>query len=79
MDGRGTGGRGKRIPEVHTISNLLGVKEAKDQVEAAKHLGGLPLCGTKDASASGDELQRRLLTIMSMSEGNLPVFKAGCS
>lgn len=40
VDGRGTGGRGSEFQKCTYLN--LGVKEAKDQVEAAKYLGGLP-------------------------------------
>ena len=40
VDGRGTGGRGTEFQKSTYLN--LGVKEAKDQVEAAKYLGTLP-------------------------------------
>ena len=73
VDGRGTGGRGSEFQKCTYLN--LGVNEAKDHVEAAKYLGGLPyvekgLIGIWGWSFGG------YMTIMSMSEGT-PVFKAG--
>ena len=53
----------------------LGVKEAKDQVEAAKYLGGLPYVDKGRIGIWGWSFGG-YMTIMSMSEGT-PVFKAG--
>ena len=44
VDGRGTGGRGTDFQKSTYLN--LGVKEAKDQVEAAKYLGTLPVSYT---------------------------------
>lgn len=52
-----------------------GVKEAKDQVEAAKYLGGLPYVDKGRIGIWGWSFGG-YMTIMSMSEGT-PVFKAG--
>ena len=73
VDGRGTGGRGREFQKCTYLN--LGVKEAKDQVEAAKYLGGLPYVDKGRIGIWGWSFGG-YMTIMSMSEGT-PVFKAG--
>ena len=73
VDGRGTGGRGSEFQKCPYLN--LGVKEAKDQVEAAKYLGGLPYVDKGRIGIWGWSFGG-YMTIMSMSEGT-PVFKAG--
>ena len=73
IDGRGTGGRGAEF-EKCTYMNL-GVKEAKDQVEAAKYLGSLPYIN-KEAIGIWGWSFGGYNTLMAMSEGT-PVFAAG--
>ena len=73
VDGRGTGGRGSEFQKCTYLN--LGVKEAKDQVEAAKYLGGLPYVDKGRIGSWGWSFGG-YMTIMSMSEGT-PVFKAG--
>ena len=73
VDGRGTGGRGSEFQKCTYLN--LGVKEAKDQVEAAKYLGGLPYVDKGRIGILGRSFGG-YMTIMSMSEGT-PVFKAG--
>ena len=73
VDGRGTGGRGSEFQKCTYLN--LGVKEAKDQVEAAKYLGGLPYVDKGRIGIWGWSFGG-YMTIMSMSEGT-PVFKAG--
>ena len=73
VDGRGTGGRGGEFQKCTYLN--LGVKEAKDQVEAAKYLGGLPYVDKGRIGIWGWSFGG-YMTIMSMSEGT-PVFKAG--
>ena len=73
VDGRGTGGRGSEFQKCTYLN--LGVKEAKDQVEAAKYLGGLPYVDKGHIGIWGWSFGG-YMTIMSMSEGT-PVFKAG--
>ena len=73
VDGRGTGGRGSEFQKCTYLN--LGVKEAKDQVEAAKYLGGLPYVDKGRIGIWGWSFGG-YITIMSMSEGT-PVFKAG--
>ena len=73
VDGRGTGGRGSEYQKCTYLN--LGVKEAKDQVEAAKYLGGLPYVDKGRIGIWGWSFGG-YMTIMSMSEGT-PVFKAG--
>ncbi|MDR0973991.1 MAG: DPP IV N-terminal domain-containing protein [Prevotellaceae bacterium] len=73
VDGRGTGGRGAEFCKTTYLN--LGVKEAEDQVEAAKYLGSLPYIN-KDAIGIWGWSYGGYNTIMSMTEGT-PVFKAG--
>lgn len=73
VDGRGTRGRGSEFQKCTYLN--LGVKEAKDQVEAAKYLGGLPYVDKGRIGIWGWSFGG-YMTIMSMSEGT-PVFKAG--
>ncbi len=73
VDGRGTGGRGSEFQKCTYLN--LGVKEAKDQVEAAKYLSGLPYVDKGRIGIWGWSFGG-YMTIMSMSEGT-PVFKAG--
>ena len=73
VDGRSTGGRGSEFQKCTYLN--LGVKEAKDQVEAAKYLGGLPYVDKGRIGIWGWSFGG-YMTIMSMSEGT-PVFKAG--
>ena len=73
VDGRGTGGRGSEFQKCTYLN--LGIKEAKDQVEAAKYLGGLPYVDKGRIGIWGWSFGG-YMTIMSMSEGT-PVFKAG--
>ena len=73
VDGRGTGGRGSEFQKCTYLN--LGLKEAKDQVEAAKYLGGLPYVDKGRIGIWGWSFGG-YMTIMSMSEGT-PVFKAG--
>ena len=68
-----TGGRGSEFQKCTYLN--LGVKEAKDQVEAAKYLGGLPYVDKGRIGIWGWSFGG-YMTIMSMSEGT-PVFKAG--
>ncbi len=73
VDGRGTGGRGADFEKCTYLR--IGVKEAQDQVEAAKYLGSLPYV---DPSAIGiwGWSYGGYNTLMSMSEGT-PVFACG--
>ncbi len=73
VDGRGTGGRGSAFEKCTYLR--IGVKEAQDQVEAAKYLGTLPYV---DSSAIGiwGWSYGGYNTLMSMSEGT-PVFACG--
>ena len=73
VDGRGTGGRGAKFEKCTYLS--LGVKEAEDQVEAAKYLGSLPYVDKERIGIWGWSFGG-YNTIMSMSEGS-NVFKAG--
>ena len=73
VDGRGTGGRGEEFTKCTYLN--LGVKEAQDQVEAAKYLGTLPYVDKNRIGIWGWSFGG-YMTIMSMSEGT-PVFKAG--
>lgn len=73
VDGRGTGGRGTEFQKSTYLN--LGVKEAKDQVEAAKYLGSLPYVDKNRIGIWGWSYGG-YMAIMSMSEGT-PVFKAG--
>lgn len=73
VDGRGTGGRGAEF-EKCTYMNI-GVKEADDQVYAAKYLGSLPYVD-KDRIGIWGWSYGGYMTLMSMSQGS-DVFKAG--
>ena len=73
VDGRGTGGRGADFEKCTYMS--IGVKEAQDQVEAAKYLQGLPYIDGNNIGIWGWSYGG-YNTLMSMSEGT-PVFKAG--
>ena len=73
VDGRGTGGRGADFEKCTYLN--LGVKEARDQVETALYLGGLPYVDKNRIGIWGWSFGG-YMTIMSMSEGT-PVFKAG--
>lgn len=73
VDGRGTGGRGAAFEKCTYLS--IGVKEADDQVSAAKYLGTLPYID-KDRIAIWGWSYGGYMTLMSMSQGS-NVFKAG--
>ena len=75
VDGRGTGGRGAEFAKCTYLN--LGVKEAQDQVETAKHMAAQPYV---DKSRIGIWAWSfgGYMTIMSMSEGT-PIFKAGAA
>ena len=73
VDGRGTGGRGAAFEKCTYLN--LGVKESRDQVEAALYLGSLPYVDAKNIGIWGWSFGG-YNTLMSMSEGT-PVFKAG--
>ena len=73
VDGRGTGGRGQEFKKCTYL--YLGVKEAEDQVETAKHLSSLSYIDGNRIGIWGWSFGG-YTTIMSMSEGT-PVFKAG--
>ena len=73
VDGRGTGGRGAAFEKCTYLS--IGVKEADDQVSAAKYLGTLPYID-KDRIAIWGWSYGGYMTLMSMSQGS-KVFKAG--
>lgn len=73
VDGRGTGGRGSDFEKCTYLN--LGVKESKDQVEAAKYLSTLPYVDGSRIGIWGWSYGG-YNTLMSMSEGT-PVFKAG--
>lgn len=73
VDGRGTGGRGAEFTKCTYLN--LGVKEAQDQVETAKYMGGQPYVDKSRIGIWGWSFGG-YMTIMSMSEGT-PVFKAG--
>lgn len=73
VDGRGTGGRGADFAKCTYLN--LGIKEAKDQVETAIYLGGLPYIDKNRIGIWGWSFGG-YMTLMSMSEGR-PVFKAG--
>lgn len=73
VDGRGTGGRGVNF-EKCTYMNI-GVKEAEDQVSAAKYLGTLPYIDNTRIGIWGWSYGG-YMTLMSMSQGS-NVFKAG--
>lgn len=73
VDGRGTGGRGSEFEKCTYLN--LGIKEAEDQVEAAKYLGTLPYVDASRIGIWGWSFGGYNV-LMSMSEGT-PVFKAG--
>ena len=73
VDGRGTGGRGAAFEKCTYLS--IGVKEADDQVSAAKYLGTLPYID-KDRIEIWGWSYGGYMTLMSMSQGS-NVFKAG--
>ena len=73
VDGRGTGGRGAAFEKCTYLN--LGVKESRDQVEAALYLGSLPYVDAKNIGIWGWSFGG-YNTLMAMSEGT-PVFKAG--
>ena len=73
VDGRGTGGRGAEFEKCTYLN--LGLLEAKDQVETALYLGGLPYIDAKRIGIWGWSYGG-FNTLMSMSEGR-PVFAAG--
>ncbi len=73
VDGRGTGGRGADFEKC--IYQHLGLYEARDQVETALYLGGLPYIDKENIAIWGWSYGG-FNTLMSMSEGR-PVFKAG--
>ena len=73
VDGRGTGGRGAAFEKCTYLS--IGVKEADDQVSAAKYLATLPYID-KDRIAIWGWSYGGYMTLMSMSQGS-NVFKAG--
>ena len=73
VDGRGTGGRGSDFEKCTYLN--LGVKESKDQVEAAKYLSTLPYVDGNRIGIWGWSYGG-YNTLMSMSEGT-PIFKAG--
>lgn len=73
VDGRGTGGRGSEFKKCTYLN--LGVKESKDQVEAAIYLGTLPYIDKNNIAIWGWSYGG-FNTLMSMSEGR-PVFKCG--
>lgn len=73
VDGRGTGGRGAEFTKCTYLN--LGVKEAQDQVEAAKYMANQPYVDSSRIGIWGWSYGG-YMTIMSMSEGT-PIFKAG--
>lgn len=73
VDGRGTGGRGAEFEKCTYLQ--LGVKEADDQVEAAKYLSKLNYVDKNRIGIWGWSFGG-YTTIMSMSQGT-PIFKAG--
>lgn len=73
VDGRGTGGRGAEFEKCTYLQ--LGVKEADDQVEAAKYLSKLNFVDKNRIGIWGWSFGG-YTTIMSMSQGT-PIFKAG--
>lgn len=75
VDGRGTGGRGAEFAKCTYLN--LGVKEAQDQVEAAKYLANQSYVDKARIGIWGWSFGG-YMTIMSMSEGT-PVFKAGAA
>lgn len=75
VDPRGTAGRGTEFQKCTYLN--MGVKEAKDQVEAAKYLGTLPYVDSSRIGIWGWS-HGGYMTLMSMSEGT-PMFKAGAA
>ena len=75
VDGRGTGGRGAEFAKCTYLN--LGVKEAQDQVETAKHMAAQPYVDKSRIGIWGWSFGG-YMTIMSMSEGT-PIFKAGAA
>lgn len=75
VDGRGTGGRGAEFAKCTYLN--LGVKEAQDQVETAKHMAAQPYVNKSRIGIWGWSFGG-YMTIMSMSEGT-PIFKAGAA
>ena len=73
VDGRGTGGRGADFEKCTYLR--LGQLEAKDQVETALYLAGLPYVDSGNIGIWGWSYGG-FNTLMSMTEGR-PVFKAG--
>lgn len=73
VDGRGTGGRGADFEKCTYLQ--LGVREAKDQVEAAKYMASLPYVDGNRIGIWGWSFGG-YMTLMSMSEGS-GIFKAG--
>lgn len=73
VDGRGTGGRGAEFEKCTYLN--LGVKEAEDQVSAAKYVSGLPFVDKNRIGIWGWSFGG-YMTLMAMSEGT-PIFKAG--
>lgn len=73
VDGRGTGGRGAEFEKCTYLN--LGVKEAEDQVSAAKYVSGLPYVDKNRIGIWGWSFGG-YMTLMAMSEGT-PIFKAG--
>ncbi|MEG1685006.1 MAG: S9 family peptidase [Bacteroides sp.] len=73
VDGQGTGGRGAEFEKCTYLK--LGVKEANDQIEAAKYIGKQPYAD-KDRIAIWGWSYGGYTTLMSMSEGS-GIFKAG--
>ncbi|MBR4047246.1 MAG: S9 family peptidase [Bacteroides sp.] len=73
VDGRGTGGRGAEFEKCTYLN--LGVKEAEDQVSAAKYVSGLPYVDKNRIGIWGWSFGG-YMTLMAMSEGT-PIFKTG--
>jgi Dipeptidyl aminopeptidases/acylaminoacyl-peptidases len=73
VDGRGTGGRGSDFEKCTYLN--IGIKEASDQVETAKHLASLPYIDGSRIGIWGWSYGG-YNTLMSMSEGS-SAFKAG--
>lgn len=73
VDGRGTGGRGAEFEKCTYLN--LGVKEAEDQVSAAKFVSELPYVDKNRIGIWGWSFGG-YMTLMAMSEGT-PIFKAG--
>ena len=76
VDGRGTGGRGAAFEKCTYLS--LGVKEARDQAEAARYLGSLPFVDKENIGIWGWSYGG-YMTLMSMSQGEASPFKAGAA